>query len=218
MPIWTSITGGIRKGLGERKARQAEQRKVDQTRALELLKEVLKGTIEPTAEPSEAVITGPRRRVAPEGIGQRIMEGFGIGQPQYEPGQMYRRPPVTAPTVGPEEKITTRYGPRGKVAGYTVSPEAETKPTEWQLQKEAQDEAFRQLGGSFMVGLDEESRREYETLSNQIYQNLRKQYGYTGRPETRPTPEPTEDKRTQYNRLRSQGVSAEEAKRQLGIR
>ena len=98
------------------------------------------------------------------------------------------------------------------------------QPTSWELQKEAHDEAFRRLGGSYMVGLDEESKIKYETLANQIYQELLKQYQITPTsspsPLLRPTPSPTPQSniRTEYNRLRAQGMSAEEVRRKLGIR
>jgi len=198
--ILRGILGGIKGARERRRLEEEPVREEERLRAREILKAVMEGTIE-RAPTSEGTIFAPPERVAPQGIGQKIMEGFGIRQPQYERGQGYRRTPGKyQPTTREEalefERAKTGLKPwkpqtreeqlkfeRAKIG---IKGEVEKKPTKFQLQKEAFDEAFRRLGGSYMVGLDEESKIEYENLGNQIYQEYLGQYGYTGKPEARP--------------------------------
>lgn len=136
--------------------------------------------------------------------------------------------------LGKTEKIKAMYHPEeykpltkeaaleyeGAKAGIKATP------TKFELQKMANDEAYRQMGGSAMAGIispdNPESLQKYRDLAQSSYQGLLKEYGYTI-PEVNPTtpilPKPVAggDKRDAYNALRSSGVSATEAKKRLGV-
>ena len=119
MAIWDAILGGITGGVEERKASQAtaqaERRKTDRASSLELLKGVIGGKIKPAPE-GEATMYGPGQRQAPEGIGGRIAEGFGLKSPQYGQGQGYMRSPealsdANKPTVKVVGNSLVRFDP-----------------------------------------------------------------------------------------------------------
>jgi hypothetical protein len=219
MPLMYGLTKAIGKKISrereEESLRKTEERTRRSSEAKAIMDALIGGEIEKTPA-GEGTIFGPAQRQAPQGIAQQLMQALGIGQPQEERGQGYRRIPE-APGKYEPTTFKETLGLEQAKAGLKATP------TKWQIQKEAYDEAFRRLGGSYMVGLDEKSKIEYENLGNQIYQQYLTQYGYTEKPETRPEPARSRtreagDIRIQYNRLRAKGISAEEAKRQLGIR
>jgi hypothetical protein len=69
--------------------------------------------------------------------------------------------------------------PTGKGWQQTRLPTQTTDKTtqrKIQLQSLAQQEAYRQMGGSMMVGLSETKRKEYEELTNSLYKSYLKQF------------------------------------------
>lgn len=126
--ILRGLLEGTRGGVERSATLQADKRKADQERALELLKGVIGGKIQRAQEGAE--FYGPGQRQAPEGIMGRIKEGFGISPPQYGQGQGYRRIPEAPGKYEPttmEEALefkqrgaTAEKGPTVKVVGNSL--------------------------------------------------------------------------------------------------
>ena len=135
--------------------------------------------------------------------------------------------------LGKTEQIKQMYAPyepRTKAEKLElIGAEAgiKAKPTQFELQKMANDEAYRQMGGSAMGGIispdNPENLQKYRDLAQSSYQSLLKEYGYatpqiSSNATILPKPVAGGDKREAYNALRSSGISAVEAKKRLGMK
>jgi len=108
--------------------------------------------------------------LVPQNLQQRFMQ-----RPTSPPGlanqyrQQIRQPFEQAgQTLVPGE----RGWQRTRMPGATDK----TSSMKIQLQKLAQQEAYRQMGGSMMVGLSETKRKKYKELVNSLYQSYLKQF------------------------------------------
>lgn len=141
--------------------------------------------------------------------------------------------PIVIPKVGSGEKITKKFGKYGEFTGATISPK-EAPFTQNKIQsvlgdlesggastiygevipfdnrEQAINHALRNLGPNWETiapSAKEIINRKWPTKSSEV------QYSCPQAPTAS-----LGNIRTQYNRLRSEGVSAEEAKRRLGIK
>lgn len=89
--FWGGVVEGITEGIQKNKAQSGEMNKLkyasDREEAMAILKAVMEGSLEPAGEGETPAITMSEQRVAPKGIGDTLMQGFGLRRPQYTKGQ-----------------------------------------------------------------------------------------------------------------------------------
>jgi hypothetical protein len=84
---------GLTEGIQKNQERSVETNKLkytaDKQQALEILKAIMEGNIKPADIGETPTITLPGEGVAPKGIGDTLMQGFGLRKPQMTQGQGY---------------------------------------------------------------------------------------------------------------------------------
>lgn len=106
MAYW-DILAGIDEGIKEHQKRSIEevkkQSEAQRDKAQTILESMIEGKIRPAGEGEQADVYGPGERIEPQGMGQRLMEGFGLKTPEYGQGQGYS----VVPEAPQEYKPTT---------------------------------------------------------------------------------------------------------------
>lgn len=118
---------GLLEGFTTEKQRQSEnknrmseiQMQSDKERALAILKGVIEGNIEPTTNPQESIYQEPSTTIK-KGL-------FGLGKPEVKPGQMYRKKPITLPSIEEGQMLETSYDEYGNPKGFKIAETPERK-------------------------------------------------------------------------------------------
>lgn len=94
----------------------------------------------------------------------------------------YNVNPVTGEvqySVKPKQQPIPGFIPKSQTVNGVnyMNPNVEGKPSPESLRWKAQQEAYRRLGGSMMVGISEKRREQYKQLQETLYQQYLKEYG-----------------------------------------
>lgn len=190
--ILSSFLQGFDERLQEKKKQRnvetASQTESDRDRALAILKAVAEGNIRKAQAGEAPSIYAPGERQAPQGIGQKLLEGFGLRKPAYTQGEGY----VPENDLLSEKKMRSELLKREYMTAMGLTPgqeeaipEAveEAPETEITPVSAPSDRQISQRGEKGQItpfikvktGIDKYGNPEYTTKENPEYSAMQKQ-------------------------------------------